>query len=281
MPRSVERVNMNPRLDELLVERGFFDDLHAAAAAILAGEVVVGEHRQTNAGLRVKPDVDVRLKGQNAFVSRGGKKLEGALKAFDFSPKGLHCADLGASSGGFTDCLLKAGAAHVSSIDVNYGQFAWSLRTDERVSLYERTNVRGINVEAVGGPFDLVVGDLSFVSIRTLMPDFVRLMREGGHLIMLVKPQFEVAREQVEQGGIVRSEQTHKEVLRDVCACCGTEGLDVLGLAFSPIKGPKGNIEFLLMASKCATNSCGRATISEDTICKVVESAHSSLGGAQ
>lgn len=243
-------MSLKPRLDELLVERGLFANLHDAQVAVLAGEVIVGEHRETCAGKRLKPDVAIRLKNQARFVSRGGEKLAGAIEAFAIDVRGLRAADLGCSTGGFTHCLLQAGAASVCAIDVGYGQFSWALRQDQRVSLFERTNVRGIDVQAVGGPFELVVGDLSFVSLASLMPDIARLTAPGGQLAMLVKPQFELDSEQVGEGGVVRSPELHAEALRRALAAARSCGLQPLALACSPIKGPAGNIEFLLHARR-------------------------------
>ena len=239
-----------PRLDELLVERGLFANLHDAQVAVLAGEVIVGEHRETCAGKRLKPDVEIRLKNQARFVSRGGEKLAGALEAFNIDVSGLRAADLGCSTGGFTHCLLQAGAASVCAVDVGYGQFSWALRQDPRVSLFERTNVRGIDVAAVGGPFELVVGDLSFVSLASLMPDIARLTAPGGQLAILVKPQFDRPAAQGGAGGVVRSPELHEEALRRAVAAARSCGLQPLGLACSPIKGPAGNIEFLLHARR-------------------------------
>lgn len=269
-----------PRLDELLVERGFFASTHDAQVAVLAGEVIVGEHRETSAGKRLKPDVPIRLKSHSRFVSRGGEKLTGALRAFELDVSGLHAADLGCSTGGFTDCLLKAGAASVSSIDVGYGQFSWVLRNDERVSLFERTNVRGIDVEAVGGPFDLVVGDLSFVSLKSLMPDIARLLAAGGTLAILVKPQFELDSKLIGEGGIVTDPALHKLALEQAVASAGECGLDVVDVAFSPVKGTKGNIEFLMHARKPLPGLHGpelASTVAEARICEVVRDAHESL----
>lgn len=266
---------LKPRLDELLVERGFFSNVHDAQVAVLAGEVVVGEHRETSAGKRLKPDVAIRLKNQSAFVSRGGAKLEGALKAFSMDVSGLHAADLGCSTGGFTDCLLKAGAASVSSIDVGYGQFSWGLRNDPRVSLFERTNVRNIDVAAVGGPFDLVVGDLSFVSLKSLMPDIVRLLKPQGQLAILVKPQFELDSSLIGEGGIVRDPELHAAALVQAAGAAVDCGLAVDGVACSPVKGTKGNVEFLLHAVKPASGAqVGCLLLAPGRIDKVVAQAH-------
>ena len=269
-------MKLKPRLDELLVQRGFFADVHDAQVAVLAGEVVVGEHRETSAGKRLDPNVSIRLKGQSAFVSRGGEKLAGALKAFELDVGGLACADLGASSGGFTDCLLKAGAARVSSIDVNYGQFDWSLRNDPRVALYERTNVRGLDPQCVGGPFQLVVGDLSFVSIASLMPSIAKLMAPSGQLVILIKPQFEIEKSLVGEGGIVRDPLLHEQAICQVLSAAQACGLRALGLAVSPIKGTKGNREFLLWAQKDASGMGQGSTIGRADAQRIVQQAHDS-----
>lgn len=269
-----------PRLDELLVERGFFSNIHDAQVAVLAGEVIVGEHRETSAGKRLKPDVAIRLKSQSRFVSRGGEKLTGALKAFGLDVAGLHAADLGCSTGGFTDCLLKAGAASVSSIDVGYGQFSWMLRNDERVSLFERTNVRGIDVQAVGGPFELVVGDLSFVSLKSLMPDIARMLAPGATLAILVKPQFELDADQIGEGGIVRDPALHELALNQALDAAVECGLAVLDVAYSPVKGTKGNVEFLMRATRPLVEGEAPACVGDelrDKVREVVASAHDSL----
>lgn len=271
---------LKPRLDEVLVQRGLFSNLHDAQVAVLAGEVIVGEHRETSAGKRLDPDAPIRLKGQQRFVSRGGEKLQGALEAFHIDPGGLSCADLGCSTGGFTHCLLQAGAARVSSIDVGYGQFSWQLRQDTRVSLFERTNVRGIDVEAVGGPFQLVVGDLSFVSLKSLMASIASLIAPGGQTALLVKPQFELDAALIGEGGIVNDAALHAQALQEACRAALDCGLDVLAVAVSPIKGGKGNMEFLLHAQKGADAlQKGSTIITLQDIQRVVSKAHEDMGG--
>lgn len=266
---------LKPRLDELLVERGLFSTIHDAQVAVLAGEVIVGEHRETSAGKRLKPDVAIRLKNHSAFVSRGGEKLRGALSAFSMDVSGLRAADLGCSTGGFTDCLLKAGAASVASIDVGYGQFSWVLRNDPRVSLFERTNVRNIDVDAVGGPFDLVVGDLSFVSLKSLMPDISRMLRPQGQLAILVKPQFELDSSLIGEGGIVRDPELHAIALSQAALAAAGCGLVVDDVACSPVKGTKGNVEFLLHAVRPASaDEPGRLLIDSGRIDQTVAKAH-------
>lgn len=271
-------MKLKPRLDEILVERGYFSTLHDAQVAVLAGEVIVGEHRETSAGKRLRPDVEIRLKNQSRFVSRGGEKLAGALAAFQLDVAGKCAADLGCSTGGFTHCLLQAGAASVCAVDVGYGQFSWALRQDPRVALFERTNVRGIDVEAVGGPFELVVGDLSFVSLASLMPDISRLMAPGGQLAILVKPQFELDSSQVGEGGIVRNRDAHAQALQSACDAACAQGLQPLAVACSPIKGPKGNIEFLLHAAKPAEGCPAQPSLVDAAAVEaVVEGAHEAL----
>ena len=271
-------MTLNPRLDELLVQRGFFDDIHCAKASVLAGEVIVGFHRETNAGKRLPNTVDIRLKNQNDFVSRGGKKLQGAIDAFSLDVSGRNCVDLGASSGGFTDCLLKAGAAHVSAIDVGYGQFVWKLRGDARVSLYERTNIRGLDPKKVGGPFDVIVGDLSFISLQKLMFDIYNFCAPSANVILLVKPQFEAKKEEILDGGLVCSKSVHERVLHEVLNSANNCGLSCLGLSFSPIKGAKGNIEyfiFLHLGKSVENDSSMHVAYIKELVC----SAHETLGG--
>ena len=266
-----------PRLDELLVMRGFFANVHDAQVAVLAGDVIVGQHRETSAGKRLSPDVELRLKSSSRFVSRGGEKLKGALDAFKLDACGLAAADLGCSTGGFTDCLLKAGAKSVSSIDVGYGQFSWVLRNDDRVQLFERTNVRGIDVASVGGPFELVVGDLSFVSLTSLMLDIARLAAEQGLLVLLVKPQFELDSSFVSDGGIVVDAAGHEQAIRQVADAAVACGLQVLDVAYSPVKGTKGNREYLLLAKKPQAGGAGECMVSQDDIRDVVVASHERL----
>lgn len=207
------------RLDELLVERGLARDLHDAQAYVMAGEVVVGEHRATSAGMSVKPDVALRLKDdkrRGGFVSRGGLKLQQALDTFGLEVGGLACADLGASSGGFTDCLLQRGAARVSAVDVGVGQFDWRLRNDPRVSLFERTNIRNVSAADIDGPFDLVVADLSFISLASVMSDVAAFLKPQGCFVSLIKPQFEASKEDVGEGGVVHDPQAHARCIEAV-----------------------------------------------------------------
>ena len=274
---------MKPRLDELLVERGLCATVHDAQAAVMAGEVVVGEHRADFPGMRLSADVKIRLKGRTCpFVSRGGLKLAGALDAFSVDVRGLRCADLGCSTGGFTDCLLKRGAAHVVAVDVGRADFDWALRNDSRVKLLENTNVRGLSPADMGGAADLVVGDLSFISLRTVLPDVRGLLTDGGQAVLLVKPQFELPAEQVGAGGVVHDAAAHEQALFLVADAARELGLLPCGLCFSPVTGRKGNIEFFihLKSQQAADKPC--ATIGTEEVRATVVRAHKALkGGAR
>lgn len=275
---------MKVRLDELLVTRGYCVDEHEARAAIMAGEVVVGEHRANFPGMRVAPDVAVRLKAgksRGGFVSRGGLKLQRALDVFSLDVTGMNCVDLGASSGGFTDCLLQRGAAHVSAVDVGAGQFDWGLRNDARVSLFEHTNIRGLGATGIGGPVDCATADLSFVSLRTVMDDIIAFLKPGALFISLIKPQFEVAKHEVEEGGVVYDAAVHARSIASVLDCASQHCLDVRGLTYSPVTGPAGNIEFLFWAKYCPEQAARRGSIDGTEIERVVDLAHARLGGSK
>ena len=273
---------MKKRLDELLVERELFANLHDAQAAVMAGEVVLNDHRADHAGMRVDEDARIRLKRakeRGGFVSRGGLKLQKALEDFSFDVSGLDCVDLGASSGGFTDCLLQRGAIHVSAVDVNSGQFDWSLRGDSRVSLFEKTNIRKVSAEQIGGPFDLAVADLSFISLRVVMADVASFLKDGASFITLIKPQFEVAKSEVQTGGIVHDALLHERVIAQVIESAHGCGLEPRAISFSPITGKGGNIEFLLWAQKSVLSELPTASIDSEEIHRVVGMAHARLGG--
>ena len=197
--------------------------------------------------MRVSPDAVVEVKGRKRYVSRGGFKLQGALDAFGQDVHGLRCIDIGSSTGGFTDCLLQAGAASVACVDVNYGQLAWSIRQDERVSVFERTNIRLADPAELGAPFDLLVADLSFIGLAALAPTFARLCAEGSVFIGLVKPQFESRHEETDHG-VVRDAAVRERVVDEVSAALAAEGFDVGGVVESPITGPEGNVEYLVRA---------------------------------
>ena len=238
------------RLDTLLVERGAFADEAEALRAVLAHEVKVGESYATSAAMLVVPDADVTVKGRAQYVSRGGLKLRGALDAFGFDPTGLRCIDVGCSTGGFTDCLLQAGAAHVVAVDVGYGDFAWKLRQDPRVNLFERTNIRAADPEELGAPFDLMVADLSFIGLASLAPVFARLAASGSVFIGLVKPQFESQRGETDSHGVVQDEAVRARTIDEVRDALESVGFTCEGTVASPITGKRaGNVEYLLKAS--------------------------------
>lgn len=260
------------RLDALLAERGLFPSREQARAAVLAGEVRVGGEVVTKAGEQVAEDSVIEVAERRRFVSRGGDKLAGALEKFAVPIEGRRAIDVGASTGGFTDCLLQAGAVSVVALDVGYGQLAWSLRSDERVTVIERTNIRSVDPVELGAPFDLVVCDVSFISLRTVLPHLAALLGEEGDLLALVKPQFEVGKGRVGKRGVVRDASVHEEVLGDAARAAEDQGLVVRGLAFSPITGPEGNIEFWLWASRVGDPTGATAA-------DVVHAAHEVLGG--
>jgi 23S rRNA (cytidine1920-2'-O)/16S rRNA (cytidine1409-2'-O)-methyltransferase len=239
------------RLDLVLVERGLAESRTRAQALIMAGAVVVGEARVDKPGTPVDPEVPIRIKEDAAprrWVSRGAEKLLGALRAFpaDIDPRGKTCADLGASTGGFTDVLLQHGAARVHAVDVGYGQLHPRLRGDPRVVVRERENARALTAAALGEQVDLVVGDLSFISLRLILPAVKDLLRPGGAAVLLVKPQFEVGKGEVGKGGVVREEEKRVAALEAVKEAARGLGFEVLGHAESPIEGPAGNREWLL-----------------------------------
>ena len=238
------------RLDELLVTRGLAPTRSKARALVMAGEVVVGDQRVDKPGHKVPADAALRLKGSGlAYVSRGGLKLAHALDAFTLDPSGWRCLDLGASTGGFTDCLLQRGAAEVVAVDVGYGQLAQKLRDDPRVVVMERTNARYLELDHLGGrPVDLVVVDCSFIGLELILPAARRCLKPGGRVVALVKPQFEVGREAVGKGGVVRDEAARQGAVDKVRAEAEALGLPVLGVVASPITGPAGNVEYLLVA---------------------------------
>ena len=232
------------RLDVLLTEKGLAETRSRAQALIMAGKVRIGQQVVTKAGTQVSPDVDVAVEEDLPYVSRGGLKLAGALDTFALNPSGVVCADVGASTGGFTDVLLQRGAARVFAIDVGYGQLAWKLRQDERVVVMERTNAR--HLESLPEPIDLATIDASFISLKLLFPAVVKWLKPGASVVALVKPQFEAGKIQVGKGGVVRDPSVHRQVLEKVIHEATKNSLMAVGLTVSPITGPAGNHEFLL-----------------------------------
>ena len=234
------------RLDQLVFDLGYTESRERAKTTIMSGLVFVNGQRAYKPGMPVAPDAKIEVRGEAIpFVSRGGFKLDKALKVFPVDPAGKTCIDCGASTGGFTDVLLQHGAAKVYAVDVGYGQLAWKLRNDERVVNLERTNLRYITEEQIPEQLDLAVMDVSFISIRLVLPAVKRLLKDDADIICLIKPQFEAGRDKVGKKGVVREPETHKEVLDNFVALAGELGFTILGLTFSPVKGPEGNIEFL------------------------------------
>lgn len=238
-PRRAARV----RLDQLLVERGLAASRAQAQAFIMAGQVRVGDAPVTKAGTPVSPESAVTITGQRRFVSRGGEKLAHALDAFGIAPAGLICADFGASTGGFTDCLLQRGAARVYAVDVGYGQLDDRIRQDSRVVVRDRTNAR--HLASLPEPVALVVVDVSFIALALVLPAALRVLAPEGRIVALVKPQFEAGKGGVGKGGVVRNRAVHVAVLQSVSAAAAALGLRLDGLTASPLRGPAGNIEFL------------------------------------
>ncbi|MCB1152329.1 TlyA family RNA methyltransferase [bacterium] len=237
------------RLDILMHERGLAESREKAKAMILAGLVFVNGQRVDKAGHQLPDDVAIQVKGDACpYVSRGGLKLASALDRFGIDPAGMRCLDVGISTGGFTDCLLQRGAAHVIGVDVGYGQLAWSLRQDERVTLIERTNARTLTLDMIGGePVDLATIDASFISLTLILPAVAKCVRPGGIILPMVKPQFEVGKDRVGAGGVVRDEALRREAADSVKRFLeGELGLRVVDESDNPLTGPKGNREIFL-----------------------------------
>lgn len=234
------------RLDVLLTQKGLCDSRSRAQALIMSGEVYVNGLKCDKAGTAVEVEARIEVRGNACpYVSRGGLKLEKALRDFGVDPTGFVCSDSGASTGGFTDCLLQKGAKKVFAIDVGYGQLAWSIRTDERVVCMERTNIRYVKPEDLGEPLDLSVVDVSFISLRIVLPAIKALLKPTGQIVCLIKPQFEAGKDKVGKKGVVRDAAVHEEVLNGFLTVAAELELTVRNLTFSPVKGPEGNIEFL------------------------------------
>ena len=237
-------------MDKLLVEKGLIPSRERAQALILAGEVLVNGSKVTKAGQQVSDDCELELLQEDLpFVSRGGLKLRQAIEVFRLNVKGLVAMDAGASTGGFTDCLLQHGAKKVYAVDVGYGQLAWKLRQDPRVVVIERQNIRYLPAELVPEPIQVATIDTSFISLKLVIPAVVPFLDSGATLIALIKPQFEAGRAHVGKGGVVRDPEIHQEVCESISALCQELGFSVLGITPSPVLGPKGNREFLIVAS--------------------------------
>lgn len=234
------------RLDRLLVERGLAESREQARRLIMAGQVLVEDQVSDKPGRLVAQDAALRVRTPLPYVSRGGQKLAAALEAFPIPVAGITAVDVGASTGGFTDCLLQHGAAHVYAVDVGYGQLAWKLRNDPRVVVLERTNIRHLETLPDGATADLAVIDASFISLTLVLPPTLRLLTPAAQVIALIKPQFEAGKDDVGKGGVVRDQRIHRRVLEEIYALADALGLEVAGLIPSPLLGPAGNVEFLI-----------------------------------
>jgi len=242
------------RLDQLLVERGLFPSRTRAQASIMAGQILVDGRAGAKAGERVVPDAEIEILGDECpYVSRGGLKLEGALKAFDIDPSGWSILDIGASTGGFTDCLLQSGGAHVTALDVGRGMIAWSLRTDERVTVLENINARNLEPNQVPGPYDMIVIDVSFISLKLIFPNLPSRLKPDGLLLALIKPQFEAGKGKA-PGGVVRDPNVWRKVLQSYASDDIFDGMDLTGFSVSPVSGREGNREFFACWKKGRQN---------------------------
>ena len=265
---------MKERLDVLLVELGLSTSREKAKTVIMAGDVFVNGQREDKAGTMFDPEkVKIEVRGDKLkYVSRGGLKLEKALASFPINLQDAVCMDIGASTGGFTDCMLQNGAKKVYAIDVGHGQLAWSLRNDERVVCMEKTNFRYVTPENLGETPDFASCDVSFISLTKILEPAVNILKDGGYMVCLIKPQFEAGREEVGKKGVVRDKNVHIAVIKKVMEYARSVGFKLLGLDYSPIKGPEGNIEYLLYMTKAEDSEP-----SEFDIESTVNKAHDSL----
>ena len=265
---------MKERLDVLLVKRNLASSREKAKAIIMSGNVFVDGQREDKAGTSFSEEVQIEVRGHALpYVSRGGLKLEKAMKCFPLTPKGKVCMDIGASTGGFTDCMLQNGAVKVYAVDVGYGQLAWSLRTDERVVNMERTNIRNVTLDQLAEPIEFFSVDVSFISLHHIFPVAQAITTPDAMGVCLVKPQFEAGREKVGKNGVVRDPATHREVLHNAMGYAAANGFKVCGLDFSPVKGPEGNIEYLMFVQKSEQPGVLDDSVAE----QVVAASHSSL----
>ena len=264
------------RLDILLVEKGIITSRERAKACIMEGRVYVDGQKVDKAGEKVSISADIEYRGETLkYVSRGGLKLEKAMNSYDISLENKVCMDIGASTGGFTDCMLQNGAKKVFSVDVGYGQFAWKLRTDPRVVCMERTNVRYVTEEQIGTHGDFASIDVSFISLKKVIPAVANLLNESGEVVALIKPQFEAGRDKVGKKGVVREPEIHIEVINGVVQFLRENKFAILGIDHSPIKGPEGNIEYLIYFSKDKNSLSSEFTDEEVNL--IVEKAHKNL----
>ncbi len=263
------------RLDILLVSKGIISSRENAKTSIMAGEIFVDNQRVDKAGEKVSINANIEFRGKTLkYVSRGGLKLEKAMKEFPITIEDKICMDIGASTGGFTDCMLQNGAKKVYAVDVGYGQFAWKLRTDPRVVCMERTNIRYVTKEQVTENLDFASIDVSFISLKKIMQATINLLGNKGEVVALIKPQFEAGREKVGKKGVVRDIEVHKEVVYEIVDYLISVDLKVLGLSYSPIKGPEGNIEYLVYFTKDIEKE---SDFERDFVEKVVIASHTEI----
>jgi len=274
---------MKERLDILLVNRNLAQSRERAKAIIMSGNVFVEGQREDKAGSTFPGEVQIEIKGNPLkYVSRGGLKLEKAIKQYGVKPEGKICMDVGSSTGGFTDCMLQNGAVKVYAVDVGTNQLAWKLRTDERVVSMEKTNIRYLTPNQIGDPIDLASIDVSFISLTKVLQPVRDLLILEGEVVALIKPQFEAGREKVGKKGVVRDRKVHFEVIEQVNSYAASIGFDCLDISFSPIKGPEGNIEYLLYMKKVLSGDSNGEfpegkLLMKDKILKTVEEAHNQL----
>ncbi|MDO4488118.1 MAG: TlyA family RNA methyltransferase [Eubacteriales bacterium] len=266
------------RIDLMLFERGYAESREKAKALLMAGIVFVNGQKEDKAGTTYPdtPETQIEVKGVALkYVSRGGLKLEKAMKTYGLDLTGKVCMDIGASTGGFTDCMLQGGATKVFAVDVGHGQLAWKLRNDDRVVCMEKTNIRYITPEMIGGEMlDFASVDVSFISLKLVLPPVWPLLKEGAEMVCLIKPQFEAGREEVGKKGVVRDKKVHEEVVRSTAAFIKEMGFIVKGLTFSPIRGPEGNIEYLIYIRKPLEGEKDLIEVNDSYINKMVEVSH-------
>ena len=269
------------RLDVMLVEQGLAESREKAKAIIMSGIVYVDGEKEDKAGSTFAETASIEVRGKTLkYVSRGGLKLEKAMQVFPIELEGKVCMDVGASTGGFTDCMLQNGAVKVYSVDVGYGQLAWKLREDERVICMEKTNIRYVKPEDIDDKIEFASVDVSFISLSKVLPPLRDLLKEDAEVVCLIKPQFEAGREKVGKKGVVRDKSVHVEVIENVSCFALTSGFEILGLDFSPVKGPEGNIEYLIHLRKTAEIQENYILLEEDykkTIKQLVEDSHTTL----
>ncbi|MBQ4101233.1 MAG: TlyA family RNA methyltransferase [Oscillospiraceae bacterium] len=262
------------RLDVALVEKNLVQSREKAKAIIMSGQVYINNQKADKAGVEINDTDQIEIRGEGLrYVSRGGLKLEKAMSCFPITLTNTVCMDIGASTGGFTDCMLQNGADKVYSIDVGYGQLAWSLRNNPKVVNLERTNFRYVTHEQIPEKIDFASVDVSFISLTLILPVAYNLLKDDGMMVCLIKPQFEAGKGKVGKKGVVREPEIHFEVIKKITEFVSENGFDIIGLDFSPIKGPEGNIEYLI----CLKKSDNTTVISDDFINNLVEKSHASL----